>query len=60
MILQDIEVWADTLPPNVITQIPVLVTSELNVGKVLGSGPEVELFPVCAVTRAMACRNENF
>ncbi len=46
-------VWAEAPPPNVVTQVPVLLLSKLEVEKTEESVPEVELFPACAVTRAM-------
>ena len=45
-------VWADVPPPYVITQVPVLPPLQTDVLESVDL-PEVGLFPVCAVTRAM-------
>lgn len=51
-------VWADVPPPYVITQVPVLPPLQTEAVESAEVLPEVELFPVCAVTRAIG-RGKN-
>ena len=46
-------VWADVPPPYITTQVPVLPPLQTEVVQSAEVLPEVELFPVGAVTQAM-------
>lgn len=51
-------VWADRVPPLVITQVPVLLPQKAEVKQKAKGEPDIDLLPACTVTRAMS-REKN-
>lgn len=52
------KVWPDVAPPYVVTQCPELLPLKTEVEK-SEVEPEVELFPVYAITRTMGCTKDK-
>lgn len=47
------KVWADNVPPSVVTEVPVLLPQKVEVKEKVKSEPDIDLFPACAA-RAMS------